>query len=292
PSLTGNINERTWNTQRKALYARFSQAIALMPALNGYGTLTGTISEDFTQTVTEDTAAETFITSGLSKVLKINNICDYEHLTDCGLPSKIYPINANSALELESIKHLSGFNNAFDFTDEYGISYHEQLLTKAAAFETANGESVLTYYLPTCRNDDSDSLTGKRAQRWMCANFVYDLNGNKGPNTVGKDIGFISVLYASDPVVVAPIPIVGNAIANVPFDEVASVCRNRDSETRVPNYEELASLFYNKILLGQEQSDLWSTRRYVTSNGGWLLKFRTGGYVAWNKPAEVRCIKR
>ena len=24
PSLTGNINERTWNTQRKALYARMS----------------------------------------------------------------------------------------------------------------------------------------------------------------------------------------------------------------------------------------------------------------------------
>ena len=39
PSLTGNINERTWNTQRKALYARFSQALSLMPNLNGYGTL-------------------------------------------------------------------------------------------------------------------------------------------------------------------------------------------------------------------------------------------------------------
>ena len=39
PSLTGNINERTWNTQRKALYARMSQAIALMPALNGFGTV-------------------------------------------------------------------------------------------------------------------------------------------------------------------------------------------------------------------------------------------------------------
>ena len=35
PSLTGNINERTWNTQRKALYARFSQAMSLMPSLNG-----------------------------------------------------------------------------------------------------------------------------------------------------------------------------------------------------------------------------------------------------------------
>lgn len=40
PSLTGNINERTWNTQRKALFARFSQAVALMPALNGYATVT------------------------------------------------------------------------------------------------------------------------------------------------------------------------------------------------------------------------------------------------------------
>ena len=38
PSLTGNINERTWNTQRKALYARFSQALPLMDALNGFGT--------------------------------------------------------------------------------------------------------------------------------------------------------------------------------------------------------------------------------------------------------------
>ena len=54
PSLTGNINERTWNTQRKALYARFSQAIALMPALNGYGTLTENESGCITELI-EDT---------------------------------------------------------------------------------------------------------------------------------------------------------------------------------------------------------------------------------------------
>ena len=82
PSLTGNINERTWNTQRKALYARFSQAIALMPSLNGYGTLTEESSAGASDGV--DTAAETFVTAGLSKVLKINNICDSEHIEDCG----------------------------------------------------------------------------------------------------------------------------------------------------------------------------------------------------------------
>ena len=87
PSLTGNINERTWSTQRKALYARFSQAIALMPALNGYGTLKEESSAGASDAV--DTVAETFVTSGLSKVLKLNNICDSEHLSDCGIPDKI-----------------------------------------------------------------------------------------------------------------------------------------------------------------------------------------------------------
>ena len=67
PSLMGNINERTWNTQRKALHARMSQAIAMMPQLNGYGTYT----TDADGSVTADTAAEAFLTEGLSKVLKI-----------------------------------------------------------------------------------------------------------------------------------------------------------------------------------------------------------------------------
>ena len=65
PSLTGNINERTWNTQRKALYARMSQAIALMPALNGYGMVKEESSPDAGDAI--DTAAETFITAGLLK---------------------------------------------------------------------------------------------------------------------------------------------------------------------------------------------------------------------------------
>ena len=89
PSLTGNINERTWNTQRKALYARFSQAISLMPAINGYGTLKEVTDSTTGSTSIEDNAAETFVTAGLSKVLKINNICDNDHLTDCGISSKI-----------------------------------------------------------------------------------------------------------------------------------------------------------------------------------------------------------
>ena len=94
PSLTGNINERTWNTQRKALYARMSQAIALMPAINGYGTLKEESSACASDAV--DTAAETFVTNGLAKVLKINNICDNEHLEDCGITSNFTNLTGSS----------------------------------------------------------------------------------------------------------------------------------------------------------------------------------------------------
>ena len=97
PSLTGNINERTWNTQRKALYARFSQAMPLMDALNGYGTFkeAASASGDTPAQEAIDTCAETFITAGLAKVLKINNICDNEHLEDCGITSTINTITGS-----------------------------------------------------------------------------------------------------------------------------------------------------------------------------------------------------
>ncbi len=85
PSLMANINEKAWNTQRKALHARMAQAIAMMPSVSGYGTLTA----DSDGNVTEDSATETFLTEGLAKVLKINNICDNEHLADCGIPTTL-----------------------------------------------------------------------------------------------------------------------------------------------------------------------------------------------------------
>ena len=113
PSLTGNINERTWNTQRKALYARFSQAVALMPSLNGFGTLEGTIGSSGSQSITEDNVAETFVTAGLSKVLKINNICDNEHLPDCGIPEKVTPLSGTAIPFPAKMSELNENNISF-----------------------------------------------------------------------------------------------------------------------------------------------------------------------------------
>ena len=91
PSLTGNVTERTYFTQKKALYSRLSQAIALMGPLSGYGEFQGTWANDVV-TPTVDTAANIFVRKGLSKVLKLNNICDNDHFKDCGITSKITTI--------------------------------------------------------------------------------------------------------------------------------------------------------------------------------------------------------
>ncbi len=149
PSLTGNVNERVWNTQRKALYARFSQAIALMPNLNGYGT--------YDATAGSDTAAETFLTEGLSKVLKINNICDNTHLADCGITTTY--TNLSGSVKTFPTK-LSEMNSMFTGTwseDTSGTTVFQNpqkdIDTKAAAFETQNGESVAIFYNPQCQAD-------------------------------------------------------------------------------------------------------------------------------------------
>ena len=282
PSLTGNINERTWNTQRKALYARMSQAISLMPALNGYGTYETISSSGSTSVI--DTTAEAFVTEGLSKVLKINNICDSEHLQDCGIPANYVTMGASN----------SSFPKTLDQMNMYlvGGTAEMDFDTKAAAFETPNGESIAVFYNPICTT--SDFSASSFVQKKMCVNFVYDLNGSKGPNTVGKDIGFISVLYSSDSEVVAPIPVARIIEGEKTQNDAIKACTALDSESRLPNMHELSAIYFNQFFIGTSAQEVfWSSSKY-DSNRGWRLGFNGGSLEAYSRNNEykVRCIKR
>ena len=283
PSLTGNINERTWNTQRKALYARFSQAIALMPALNGYGTLKEESSSGAGDAV--DTAAETFVTNGLAKVLKINNICDNEHLEDCGFPAKLTPLDATSQIVLTDIKTLKAFNGLF-------IPPYLDLDTKAAAFETNSGESFLIFYNPRCTDYEPSNQHENYVQNKMCANFVYDLNGTKGPNTVGKDIGFLSVLYPSDSSVVAP-ELIGLRTFSDTWNNAVATCKDWNTESRLPNLDEAAAIFFNAKILGVSDEHIWTSTSY-SKDLAWKQSLNTGRRSTEEKsiPNLIRCIKR
>lgn len=289
PSLTGNINERTWNTQRKALYARFSQAIALMPALNGYGTLT----EGDSSTSAVDTAAETFVTSGLAKVMKINNICDSEHLEDCGIASKFTTLKATVMSTPTKMSELNSDMVSTDKIDAITSWHlkHDQLDTKAAAFETGNGESIIVYYNPKCISDFDTSGTSM-IQPKICANLIYDLNGTKGPNSIGKDMGFITILYSTDSSVVMPLPHLYDA-GRASQPDASALCTQQDKEYRLPNRDELAALFANKNLLNISTGRYWSSS-VIDKNSAYIIGIeagdRTHGIRTETRP--IRCVKR
>ncbi len=275
PSLTGNINERTWNTQRKALYARFSQAIALMPSLNQYPD------------------PETFVTAGLAKVLKINNICDNDHLTDCGITSAKVTDQLGSTLYMpKKISELNEKNTSMSFSTDVNSYSYEYDDGDAVAFETANGESILAFYNQNCKADMQEK--DYFAVTKVCANFVYDLNGAKGPNAIGKDIGIMTVLYPSDSLVVAPMLYPRNAGIEVDFNEAPKKCTALDSEYRVPNIGEVISMFYNSGLLRLENIHYWSSSRY-DSTYAWAMSGTTGRIFLQESnitgSKHVKCVK-
>ena len=97
----------------------------------------------------------------------------------------------------------------------------------------------MVYYNPRCVgsfNEDGYGAGGVYIANKICANFVYDLNGNKGPNTVGKDIGFITAMYPSDVKISAPVPAVNPLTGTYPYKassssiSAAKACTNFDAE--------------------------------------------------------------
>lgn len=298
PSLIGEFNERSWNTKRQALYARFSQAIPLMDKIAGYGTLNGTIDSNNNQTISVDTAAETFIAEGLSKVIKINNSCANDNLTDCNFPENIYALDGTTKISLNNIKTLGDYNNHFLNASAYINSQttkHQQLNTKAAAFETVNGESILVYYNPNCTADYKENRTFF-TQSKMCANFIYDLNGVKAPNMFGKDIGFITAIYATEPSVVAPMPLDKDAGSGTKQTEGAELCKAQEEGARLPSIDELMAMFYNMKLLGITSGGFWSSSIITIGDSGtaWAEVF---GYGTRNPDAKtitnkIRCVKK
>ncbi len=295
PSLMANIIARTWNTRRKALYARMSQAIAMMPQIAGYGTLT----EDESGSVTADTAAESFLTEGLSKVLKINNICDSEHLADCGVPTSYVNLIGSTMFWPKNLDEMndkfvgfSYFISASTWSKSYSYS---QTNVKAAAFETLGGETVALYYNPHCTDNEKFDYA-RYSQSQMCANFIYDLNGNKGPNTVGKDIGFITALYSNDTNVVAPMPLSARVDDGAGFTQyqASSACTAQGPDVRVANIDELMAVFYNRNLVGSKiVGNSWSSS-VVSPVKALHMSFTTGECYVEPRTVSlsVLCVKR
>ena len=246
PSLHANIEKRAWNAKKRALYSRLSQAIDMMPKIAGYGTYSGEWS-DGSVSVTADTAAMAFVTDGLSKVMKINNICDNNNFDKCGLPSKITTMT-NTKLEFPT--NLYTLQPAFA-SPQNGWHPYSPINTESVAFETVNGDSIAVFYNPNCEGNRKERRIDNSpmffAQHKICAHFIYDINGKKGPNTFGKDISTITVIYPELPIVINSPNLLPARPAQPPvrYTTAKSACKIQDSNGSVPNLYELMTMFVN-----------------------------------------------
>lgn len=235
PALMQNVNERAWDAKRKALHVRMTHAILDLPKVRGYGEYKEE-TVDGNKVVT-DTAAETFLMEGLSKVYKIKNTCNSNHLDKCGVPKKFTSLQGNS-------KNMPLSMSVFSINDNIKP-------TSAVAFETENGEKIALYYNPYCkpyREVTTDPTLYPSSS--LCAHMVYDLNGLDEPNKMGKDMGIISVVYSPAGLeVVAPNPYykqVGAAGSAPHYSadgtDAMTLCKNKDSKFTLPTAAETISI--------------------------------------------------
>ncbi len=313
PSLLVDTSEKAFDAQRKALHARLAQAIGTMANLSGYGEYVGNDSG----VSTKDNAAETFLYEGLSKAYKMNNICGYDDtsttgakvLEKCNLPASFTKMNGETMTFPTTLKELNEklvTSNVTNFSGTSSVSDKSVTNTKVAAFETINGESIAVFYNPNCKNDlevgtnvrnykDSDDTYDYfYTQNRMCVNFVYDLNGTKGPNKVGRDIGFITALYANNPEVVAPMPLASDVDTQQHSQqEAVNLCNSYSDDSRLPNKHEMSSIFYNMNLIGNITSNYWSSS-VVSPTYGWVQTFGYGyrGRYLRSSGYYVRCVRK
>lgn len=288
PALQNNIDAKKWTTQKLALYSRIAQAVSTMPGLNGLG-----VSID-DPAKTNKLATLTFLNE-FKKYYKINNICEYDNIADCG-----FNVSGNS---LNNITNLADsvtsitIKNIGDYMTVNGLELNDENANgiKPAAFEAMGGENILVFYNPFCMvNPIKESTeTSHYMYNKVCVNFIYDLNGPKMPNAVGKDIGIITALYASDSVVVAPMPVNG-FIEKQSYADAMIACPNKDETTRLPNLEEAIAMKYNYKLFNKniDETDFW-TNSFARNNLAWSYDSE-GSYSESEKTEEKTawCIKQ
>ena len=114
------------------------------------------------------------------------------------------------------------------------------------------------------------------------------MNGKKGPNQAGKDIGFMTVFYPTDSEVVMPIPLNKDSAKSQTYVNALKVCKNVGSDVRLPNKEELAAIGFNKNLL-----DI-SIETFYAATQNWKMVLLHGCWSKGNFDGgiRVRCIKR
>ena len=158
PTLMVDINTRQWSTAKNVFNKKLNEAMKSM---------------NTAQVISGHTTTLSFVNE-LGKHFKINKICKNDDLQSC-FPDTVW-WGAGEATPVEV--DMTTINQASHFgLEDWG--------TELIGVQFANGVTGLVAYNPKCSGDPySNQFEGSK-----CISMLYDVSGNKNPNTSGKDLG-------------------------------------------------------------------------------------------------------
>ena len=270
PTVINETRDKEYAAARKKALATIGEAVRLI-----------TIQGDIRYAEN----AQDFVENYLKKQLQIVKTCDNNNLRDCGIetePNKMVSLAEQKMTMPKTINELApGMSNGLAI-DPASTSY---------GFVMSNGYAVNLFYNPSCLSDDKDA--NHWGQDRVCVNAIYDMNGLAQPNEVGKDIGFVTILYPDvRTIAVAPDVYKQNA-AGANFDNAGASCTNQNKEYTLPNRDELLAMYYNANLLGITSGFYWSASQ-ASAELGWHQYFGNGARIrtAKSNGLSVRCVGR
>ncbi len=271
PAIIANTQGKEYEVARKRMLQTFGEGVRLI-SIQGE--------------MQSANNAEDFVEYYLKKQIKIMKTCDNDNLKACGIETGTNAIKAWSDKKLTRTmpRTTSQLNS--------GIASGHTMKnpTKSYGFVMANGYAVNLFYNPNCEAKKLLSGFANWTSDFVCVNAIYDMNGLKGPNQAGKDIGFVTILYPdTSSIALAPNPYYKN-LKNANYKDGMAECAELGADYTLPRLEEWASISYNRELFDFDYGgSYWLAPGTGFSVSSW------GGYISaygQNNTFNIRCVKR
>ena len=160
PSLVKNYNEKAWSTAQDVFTKRLEVATRQMNTeekLAGYSNTMDFVNE-------------------LKKYIKITRVCDNSNITKC-FDKEVIWNEGEDPIDMSTIKNAASLGQ-----DDWD--------TDTVAVQFANGVNAIIAYNP---NTTQEPFNNQFSATSNSMAILYDVSGNKNPNTNGKDIAGINV---------------------------------------------------------------------------------------------------
>ena len=262
---------------------------------------------------------EDFTRDVLAKYLKIEKEC--KDPKECDFAEKIKrPDGSIIQLKempttMEDITYALSVNTEENTPGTYNNTTEDY--NNAHFFITQSGIHVMYFYNPYCVNNTKErpfpedkNAPNKKIERQLaldsvCFWGIYDMNGKKKPNQVGKDIGFVGSFYRGKDIKVASVlPTASKGIPTTKlegdddhFQRALDYCKRLDGgKYRLPNINELSLMFLSRKFITDDNTEQWYwTSTEITPSHMGLLDFSNGqrGWnVKTNTKSYVYCVKK